>query len=178
MTLFAVHGYAGTSLRVVAEAANVSVGLVQHHFGTKAGLRAACDAHVTEFFRTQLAQQGDFFAEACQADPPVLDYFARALVEGSPDAAAVFDELVAVTERQVCVPDVAVAARTVAAVLTALKLGVSVLRDHLGRVLDVRDAKAGRLEIAQALRVIVSPSVRISDRNAHESRRGPANHVT
>jgi hypothetical protein len=47
----------------------------------------------------------------------------------------------------------------VAAVLTAMKLGVSVLRDHLDRVLDVRDTEAGSHEISKALLVIVSPSV-------------------
>jgi AcrR family transcriptional regulator len=174
MAQFAVHGYVGTSLRMVAEAAGVSVGLVQHHFGTKADLRAACDAHVTEFFQTQISRgiesremsQGDFLAEAYQTGPPVLDYFARALVEGSPGAAALFDDLVVMTEQHVrTVPapggngGAVVAARTVAAVLTAMKLGVSVLRDHLDRVLDVRDTEAGSHEISKALLVIVSPSV-------------------
>lgn len=172
MAQFALHGYVGTSLRMVAEAAGVSVGLVQHHFGTKADLRAACDAYVTEFFQTQVSRgiesremsQGDFLAEAYQTGPAVLDYFARALVEGSSGAAALFDDLVVMTEqhvRAVPVPGggVVVAARTVAAVLTAMKLGVSLLREHVERVLDLGDAEAGSHEISKALLAIVSPSV-------------------
>ncbi|UZN05146.1 TetR/AcrR family transcriptional regulator [Cellulomonas sp. S1-8] len=36
----------GVGLRVVAEDAGVSAALILHHFGSKDGLRAACDAHV------------------------------------------------------------------------------------------------------------------------------------
>src|SRR6478735_3030793 len=43
---FATDGTSTTSLRTVAAAAGVSVGLVQHHFGTKAGLIKAVDDHV------------------------------------------------------------------------------------------------------------------------------------
>lgn len=32
---FAAHGTAATSLRFIADTAGVSIGLVQHHFGTK-----------------------------------------------------------------------------------------------------------------------------------------------
>jgi AcrR family transcriptional regulator len=42
----ATHGVAATSLRMVAEAAGVSLGLVQHYFGTKAALVAAVDQYV------------------------------------------------------------------------------------------------------------------------------------
>ncbi|GHC99668.1 TetR/AcrR family transcriptional regulator [Zhihengliuella salsuginis] len=40
-------GY-GVSMRVIADAAGVSLGLINHHFGSKDGLRAACDDHVLE----------------------------------------------------------------------------------------------------------------------------------
>src|SRR5204862_374092 len=43
LELFASRGVAGTSIRDVARAAGVSPGLVQHHFGTKAGLQQAVD---------------------------------------------------------------------------------------------------------------------------------------
>ena len=36
--LFAEHGFAGTSLRQVAEDAGISTGLLQYHFGSKQGL--------------------------------------------------------------------------------------------------------------------------------------------
>ena len=43
LRIVAVQGVAGTSLRAVAAAAGVSLGLVQHHFATKAGLIKAVD---------------------------------------------------------------------------------------------------------------------------------------
>ena len=43
---FAMYGTSATSLRMVAAAAGVSVGLVQHHFANKAGLIKAVDDHV------------------------------------------------------------------------------------------------------------------------------------
>src|SRR3954469_25474800 len=40
-TLFAAHGYAGTSVRAVASAAGVDAALVHHYFGTKDDLFVA-----------------------------------------------------------------------------------------------------------------------------------------
>ena len=46
LDLFGRQGYAATSLRQVAAAADVSAPLVLHHFGSKEGLRRAVDAEV------------------------------------------------------------------------------------------------------------------------------------
>lgn len=43
MKCFAAHGTEGSSLRMVAATAGVSVGLVQQHFGSKAALIEAVD---------------------------------------------------------------------------------------------------------------------------------------
>ncbi len=48
---FGQHGFR-TGLRSVAEAAGVSAALVIHHFGSKEGLRKACDDYVAEEIRT------------------------------------------------------------------------------------------------------------------------------
>ncbi|MYR31918.1 TetR family transcriptional regulator [Nocardiopsis alba] len=45
ITCFGAKGF-GVTVRAVAERAQVSPGLVIHHFGSKAGLREACDEHV------------------------------------------------------------------------------------------------------------------------------------
>lgn len=42
---YARHGFE-VGLRAIAEEAGVSLGLIRHHFGSKDGLRAACDARV------------------------------------------------------------------------------------------------------------------------------------
>jgi AcrR family transcriptional regulator len=46
--LFAENGYNGASIRAIAEGAGVSVGTVQHHFGTKSELYDACIAKMYE----------------------------------------------------------------------------------------------------------------------------------
>ena len=52
---FGRHGF-GVSIRAIAEAAGVSAGLVIHHFGSKDGLRQACDAYVAEVIRTEKSE--------------------------------------------------------------------------------------------------------------------------
>ncbi|CQD18123.1 transcriptional regulatory protein [Mycolicibacterium conceptionense] len=55
------HGFS-VGLRSIAEAAGVSAALVIHHFGSKEGLRKACDAHVAEVVReakTESMQSSD-----------------------------------------------------------------------------------------------------------------------
>lgn len=48
ITLFGQRGFARATVRDIASAAEVSPGLVIHHFGTKDGLRRTCDTHVLE----------------------------------------------------------------------------------------------------------------------------------
>jgi AcrR family transcriptional regulator len=45
MQLFADRGFDGVTVRDIAKAADVSIGLINHHFESKEGLRAAVDAH-------------------------------------------------------------------------------------------------------------------------------------
>jgi AcrR family transcriptional regulator len=49
---FGEHGF-GVGLRTIAEAAGVSAALVIHHFGSKDGLRKACDEFVAEEIRNE-----------------------------------------------------------------------------------------------------------------------------
>lgn len=46
IALFGRQGFSAATIRAVATEAGVSPGLVIHHFGSKAGLREACDNHV------------------------------------------------------------------------------------------------------------------------------------
>lgn len=48
MQLFAERGFDGVTVRDIAKAADVSIGLINHHFDSKEGLRAAVDAHFLE----------------------------------------------------------------------------------------------------------------------------------
>jgi AcrR family transcriptional regulator len=100
---FARDGVEATSIRDVATAAGVSPGLVQHYFPSKADLRAAVNAHVTDIARTALETrpvEGDVIADisarltALVADNfTALRYVARGVGESDDAALAIFDAL-------------------------------------------------------------------------------------
>jgi TetR/AcrR family transcriptional regulator, regulator of cefoperazone and chloramphenicol sensitivity len=110
---FADDGVAATSLRSVADAAGVSVGLVQHHFGTKERLRQAVDEHVIGVVSAAieseplpeppgnpLAELGHRVTGILRGAPAVLRYVGRALVEGDAVAFTVFDQFVELAAKQ------------------------------------------------------------------------------
>ncbi|MCP2245842.1 TetR family transcriptional regulator [Lentzea aerocolonigenes] len=90
---FGADGVAGTSVRAVAADAGVSAALVLHHFGSKDGLRQACDEYALE----GVDSEADL-AEVLQAATPVRRYLARSLLDGTESASALFDSIVARTE--------------------------------------------------------------------------------
>jgi len=57
--LFGRDGFSRATVRAVASIAGVSPGLVIHHFGSKAGLREACDQHVLALTATQGREKAD-----------------------------------------------------------------------------------------------------------------------
>ncbi len=177
---FAAHGYAGATLRGVATDAGVSLGLVQHHFGSKDGLRAACDAFVLariREFKAQMAEQGK------GADPAFLDaaftcgaqlsaYLSRALLDDTPAGVAVFDDLVTMTEAYFAERGIDGDVRAYAAVLTAMKLGIHVFQIHLLRALNARDlTREAYPRIAQAALDLLAPRF-MDPELAGQARRG------
>ena len=62
MRLFAENGFDGVTVRDIAKAAEVSVGLLNHHYGSKKGLRDAVDQHVIEQFEEVLSEDANDFA--------------------------------------------------------------------------------------------------------------------
>ncbi|SBS75290.1 conserved hypothetical protein [uncultured Mycobacterium sp.] len=110
---FASHGVAATSMRMVADAAGVSLGLVQHYFKTKADLVNTVDRYVLQVISEALraAATPGAPAEALEeagkrmttltADQPlVINYLARALCEGGEIGSVVFDGLVSISTAQ------------------------------------------------------------------------------
>jgi AcrR family transcriptional regulator len=110
---FASHGVAATSLRTVAEAAGVSIGLLQHYFGNKAGLIAAVDQYVLRLVSDALEAQplptapADSLTEAGRRitklfaeHPDAVDYLGRALVEGDTVGKVIFDGLYGISAAQ------------------------------------------------------------------------------
>jgi AcrR family transcriptional regulator len=55
LVLFADKGFDGVTVRDIAKASGVSIGLITHHFGSKEGLRAAVDEYFMEQMRESLA---------------------------------------------------------------------------------------------------------------------------
>ena len=98
LDLYARYGEERTSLRAVAAAAGVTLGLVQHHFKTKAGLRRGVDQLVVDYFAQtvaavptdgtpeEVASTRDEAVRRMLADnPPVVNYLRRVLLEPSED---------------------------------------------------------------------------------------------
>lgn len=107
MELFADRGYDSVTVRDIAAAAKVSIGLINHHFGSKAGLREAVDTKFMAQFEEMLAVEQP---EIRRYDPDAVGewvdrwidrhiddwalstrYMRRALLEGSDWGAALFD---------------------------------------------------------------------------------------
>ncbi len=113
LTLFAQQGEDGTSMRAIATAAGVTVGLVTHHYGTKDGLREAVDTLVVELFadtlsplpkegsaRRILALRDEAVAGMLNANPTIVDYLRRSLLHGAGRPGDVLSRLAALTAEQ------------------------------------------------------------------------------
>jgi AcrR family transcriptional regulator len=181
---FAERGVDGTTIRGIATDAGVSAGLVQHHFGSKEELRAACDTYVMHTIRRDANQalhdrrldDPTFIADTYATAPPIMGYLARALVDASPAAAALFDEMVALTEQYLVstgrFASDSADVRAYAAVFTAMKLGVTVFLDQLSRTLSITDmARDGYPRISRAMLDIISPDF-VSRDMADQARAG------
>jgi AcrR family transcriptional regulator len=98
---FGRHGF-GVGIRTIAEAAGVSAALVIHHFGSKDGLRKACDDHVAaEVLATKsesitsndpatwLAQMAEIESYA-----PLMAYLVRSMQSGGDLAKALWQRMI------------------------------------------------------------------------------------
>jgi AcrR family transcriptional regulator len=78
-------------LRTIAEAAGVSAALVIHHFGSKEGLRKACDDHITEMVRESKTESmrttdpANWLAQVAEIEDyaPMMAYLVRSMQSGS-----------------------------------------------------------------------------------------------
>lgn len=149
--LFGEHGFRATSLKSIAAEAGVSQGLIIHHYGTKHGLRTACDQYVTDLVRSRKsetiggAQGGGPFSvmHQLQEAPRLLRYLTRALTEGGEHTAELIDDML---EDALEYMDDGERAgmilpsqyrRDRAAVLLLWSLGALTLHEHVSRLLGV-----------------------------------------
>jgi AcrR family transcriptional regulator len=157
LRLFAELGPEVVSVRRVAAAAGVSPGLVAHHFGSKAGLREAVDAHVERVFDALFAAMDDTdwtaepsagslteaFVAALPPDSPIPAYLRRLLLSGDPAGQRLFQRWYQASRAVLDRLQAAGAVRPAGdpAVLTAFlmvnDLAVLLLREQLSAVLGV-----------------------------------------
>lgn len=105
LDLFGEQGFEATTMRQIAQRAGVSLGLVNHHFGSKDGLRDACDDWALNYITNEklLAATGGSLPELTRylterpELAPLMNYLTRALRDGGAVADAVFDSLVSIT---------------------------------------------------------------------------------
>lgn len=106
ITVFGERGFRA-GVRAVAGTAGVSPGLVNHHFGSKDGLRAVCDEHVLALIRDRkeraLSTPGHAGAladlAAIEQYAPLVAYLVRSFQAGGRLATALFEHLTDDTAR-------------------------------------------------------------------------------
>lgn len=112
MRCFAQHGTEAASLRMVADIAGVSVGLIQHYYGSsaKAALIEAVDAELVAILKDAspppfpgpdiVADVGQRATVLIAEHPEALDYLACLLISGAPTGQAIFDALLDIGRAQ------------------------------------------------------------------------------
>jgi TetR/AcrR family transcriptional regulator, regulator of cefoperazone and chloramphenicol sensitivity len=121
MEVFGRDGVAATSLRAVARAADVSPGLVIHHFGSKVGLVRAVDeagvqrinlalseVSIDESPAVVIGQRAEMMAAFLRSQPALCDYLGRALSEGTEASAELFHRLFSFAARDTRLVDAGV----------------------------------------------------------------------
>ena len=86
---FGQHGF-DVGLRAIAKGAGVSAALVIHHFGSKDGLRKACDDYVAETIRAtkseslQTSDPSAWFGQMAEIESfaPMMSYLVRSMQSG------------------------------------------------------------------------------------------------
>jgi AcrR family transcriptional regulator len=158
LRLFSERGVEATSVRDIASKAGVSGGLVRHHFGSKEALRDACDAYVLAQlvgFKKQVVSGGQAAGPEflTAAEPVLLRYFVRSMLDGSLSAQVMFSQMVGLAEDwlEANHPDGITDRHAYGAVLVAMELGSLMMRDQLSAALgaDVLGPE-GQLRMARA----------------------------
>jgi AcrR family transcriptional regulator len=116
LMLFAEKGPDGVTVRDVAAAAQVSPGLVMHHFGSKAALRKAVDDHVAHAFDAMLdtltegelheglgggeaTSLAEAFLAAFPPGSPLPNYLRRLFLSNDPTGARLFGRWLDISEQ-------------------------------------------------------------------------------
>jgi len=114
LDLYSHYGEDRISLRAIASEAKVSLGVVQHHFQTKAKLREAVDQLVVDYFAQAIAEvstdgtpaqiaaaRDEAVRQMLRDSPTVINYLRRTLLEPSESRLHLLDVIVDLTRREV-----------------------------------------------------------------------------
>jgi TetR/AcrR family transcriptional regulator, regulator of cefoperazone and chloramphenicol sensitivity len=114
LDLYASQGEDRTSMRAIAAAAGVTVGLVVHHYGTKDSIRDAVEELIVDYFRQAIARApadgapADFaaardaaVAEMLAANPEVVNCLSRALLDPAGPRGRLLERLTELTRIEV-----------------------------------------------------------------------------
>jgi AcrR family transcriptional regulator len=166
--LFAERGIGPATIRDIADRAGVSSGLLRHHFGSKEGLRDACD----EYAMSKMNDLRDrLMGPNAQVDPAVLGamnpsalrlqvYLVKSMMEGSSNA--LFDAAMESGRTWAAHADIETDdLEAWLATMIALKIGLFVMRDQVGRVLgeDMSTAKGFRRMVRASIEIFGRPIV-------------------
>ncbi|MFJ6415768.1 TetR/AcrR family transcriptional regulator [Paeniglutamicibacter sp. NPDC091659] len=160
--LFGRHGFANTTIRDISAAAQVSPGLVIHHFVSKAGLREACDRHILGISSQRAVDKADvaslqkMMAEYLSKPDAYMAetaYIRQAIMDDSALGDAFFDALVAMTKDML---EAGIAngsirkiddLRAAAVVLATNSMGMLVLGRHVARSLGQEEFGVGTVNL-------------------------------
>jgi len=103
--LFGARGFE-VGVRAIAEAAGVSPGLVIHHFGSKDGLRKACDDYIAEEIRSEKSEAirstdaATWLAQVAEIESyaPMMAYLVRSMQTGGELARHLWQTMIRNTE--------------------------------------------------------------------------------
>lgn len=164
IALFTERGVDGATIRDIAQAAGVSSGLLRHHFGSKEGLRDACD----EYALSELTAMNARLTELQLLDslnPQVMllqRYIIRSTMDGSPAGAALFDRMIEFGEQWLKTTDLNVSdPRAYVAVLGAMKMSMFTMSDLLSRALgdDVTQPRGWVRMLQASIEIFSTPLV-------------------
>jgi TetR/AcrR family transcriptional regulator, regulator of cefoperazone and chloramphenicol sensitivity len=164
LRLFAKKGIDATSVREIAQTAGVSSGLLRHHFGSKEGLRDACD----EYAMTQATAIGARWIELGvlgRISPDILlyqRYLVRSTMDGSPAGNALFDRMIEYGRHWLEVSGLKTDDPVAfIAVLSAMKMAMFSMHDQLSRALgtDVGEPSGWARMLRASLEIFGQPLV-------------------
>jgi AcrR family transcriptional regulator len=172
---FAEHGFRGASIRGIATAAGVSAGLVQHHFGTKDGLKQACDERVMfllsdsqQMFlqRGMIPSDDEEIVARLDELQPTIDYLITSLSSGSESAAMWFRTITEYTHETLTSGRIGPAldpekddSWAIAATQTAMALGITAFYRTIQQALAIEDDTEMLIRVARARAVLASDRI-------------------